>query len=80
MLDVSFPVICRIVWKCPINHPFYRLIILNGDKFIYRMGGCSCLAGDFMGMGDYAFDEPLECNERIIFEDMIHYTMVKTTF
>ncbi|MDD3280057.1 MAG: carboxynorspermidine decarboxylase [Bacteroidales bacterium] len=52
----------------------------KGDKWIYRMGGCSCLAGDFMGMGDYAFDEPLEINEKIIFEDMIHYTMVKTTF
>jgi carboxynorspermidine decarboxylase len=52
----------------------------SGDKFIYRMGGNSCLAGDFMGMGDYAFDEPLEIGEKIIFEDMIHYTMVKTTF
>lgn len=52
----------------------------QGDKWVYRMGGCSCLAGDYMGMGDYAFDEPLEINEKIIFEDMIHYTMVKTTF
>ena len=50
------------------------------DKYIYRIGGNSCLAGDFMGMGDYAFEEPLEIGEKIIFEDMIHYTMVKTTF
>ncbi|MDR2407335.1 MAG: carboxynorspermidine decarboxylase [Bacteroidales bacterium] len=50
------------------------------DKYVYRIGGNSCLAGDFMGMGDYAFEQPLEVGEKIVFEDMIHYTMVKTTF
>ena len=50
------------------------------DKFVYRLGGCSCLAGDYIGMGDFAFDEPLELGDRIVFDDMIHYTMVKTTF
>jgi carboxynorspermidine decarboxylase len=44
------------------------------------LGGCSCLAGDFIGMGDFAFPEPLELGDRIVFDDMIHYTMVKTTF
>ena len=52
----------------------------EGDKFVYRMGGNSCLAGDFMGMGDFAFPEPLEIGDRVVFDDMIHYTMVKTTF
>jgi carboxynorspermidine decarboxylase len=52
----------------------------KNSKFVYRLGGCSCLAGDYMGMGDFAFDEPLEIGDRIIFDDMIHYTMVKTTF
>jgi carboxynorspermidine decarboxylase len=33
-----------------------------------------------MGMGDYAFPLPLEIGDRIVFDDMIHYTMVKTTF
>ena len=33
-----------------------------------------------MGMGDYSFEEPLEPGDKIIFDDMIHYTMVKTTF
>jgi carboxynorspermidine decarboxylase len=47
-----------------------------GDK-IYRMGGASCLAGDFLG--DYAFDTELAIGDRLIFEDMMHYTMVKTT-
>ena len=41
------------------------------------MGGVTCLAGDFMG--DYYFQKPLQIGENIIFEDMIHYTMVKTT-
>ncbi|OJV14444.1 MAG: carboxynorspermidine decarboxylase [Dyadobacter sp. 50-39] len=43
----------------------------------YRLGGMTCLAGDYMG--DYSFDKPLEIGDKIIFEDMIHYTMVKTT-
>jgi carboxynorspermidine decarboxylase len=46
-------------------------------KPTYRMGGMTCLAGDFMG--DYSFDQPLEVGDRLVFEDMIHYTMVKTT-
>ena len=41
------------------------------------MGGTSCLAGDYCG--DWAFDHELKVGERIVFEDMIHYTMVKTT-
>ena len=44
----------------------------------YKLTGNSCLAGD--QLGDYSFDEPLKVGDRIIFEDMIHYTMVKTTF
>ncbi|MDR0393903.1 MAG: carboxynorspermidine decarboxylase [Tannerella sp.] len=43
----------------------------------YRIGGNSCLSGDFMG--DWIFEQPLKPGDRIIFEDMIHYTTVKTT-
>lgn len=43
----------------------------------YRLGGMSCLAGDVMG--DYSFDEPLQVGQRLVFDDMAHYTMVKTT-
>ncbi|MBO7139665.1 MAG: carboxynorspermidine decarboxylase [Prevotella sp.] len=42
----------------------------------YRLGGCSCLSGDFMG--DWLFDHELKVGEEVIFEDMIHYTTVKT--
>ena len=45
--------------------------------YTYRMGGNSCLSGDFVG--DWSFDAPLAIGDRIIFEDMIHYTIVKTT-
>jgi len=46
-------------------------------KYTYRLGGNTCLAGDIMG--DYSFDKPLHVNQKIIFEDMIHYTIVKNT-
>ena len=44
---------------------------------VFRIGGCSCLSGDFIG--DWLFEKPLEPGDKIIFEDMIHYTTVKTT-
>ena len=43
---------------------------------LYRLGGNSCLSGDWMG--DWAFDHELQVGEEIVFEDMIHYTTVKT--
>ena len=44
--------------------------------YVYRLGGNSCLSGDYMG--DWSFDHELQIGERIVFEDMIHYTTVKT--
>ena len=43
---------------------------------VYRLGGNSCLSGDFMGC--WLFDAPLEIGQEVIFEDMLHYTTVKT--
>ena len=43
----------------------------------YRLAGNTCLAGDIMG--DYSFDHPLTIGEKIIFEDQMHYTMVKAS-
>ena len=48
----------------------------EGAPFVYRLGGNSCLSGDFMG--DWAFDAPLEPGTRLTLEDMNHYTTVKT--
>ena len=46
-------------------------------KPTYRLGGNSCLSGDFMG--DWSFDQPLQPGQRLTLEDMNHYTTVKTT-
>ena len=48
----------------------------QSSPFIYRLGGNSCLSGDFMGY--WKFDHALEVGEPVIFEDMLHYTTVKT--
>ncbi len=49
----------------------------QGAATACRIGGVSCLAGDFMEA--YAFERPLHIGDTLVFEDMIHYTMVKTT-
>lgn len=49
-----------------------------GEKaHTYRLAGPSCLAGDVIG--DWSFEQPLQPGDRLVFEDMSHYTMVKTT-
>ncbi len=60
----------------------YRADVRNSGKayekkFTYRLAGNTCLAGDVMG--DYSFDKALKIGDKIIFEDQMHYTMVKAT-
>jgi carboxynorspermidine decarboxylase len=60
----------------------YRPVIIDaadaGAKpHTYRLGGMTCLAGDVIG--DYSFDRPLVPGDKLVFLDMAHYTMVKTT-
>ena len=51
---------------------------MPGDKpHTYRLGGLTCLAGDVIG--DYSFDRPLQIGDKLIFADMAHYSMVKTS-
>ena len=52
-------------------------ILNNVGTHVYRLGGNSCLSGDFMGL--WRFDHELQVGENVIFEDMLHYTTVKTT-
>ena len=47
----------------------------NVDKYTYRLAGPTCLAGDIIG--DYSFPEELNIDDRVVFCDMAHYTMVK---
>jgi len=55
----------------------------KSGKFSYRFGGNTCLAGDVVGLEsgqpEYKFDAPLNIGDRVIFEDQIHYTIVKNT-
>jgi carboxynorspermidine decarboxylase len=64
-----------------LEMPYRAQIIGAGDagakEHTYRLGGQSCLAGDVIG--DYSFDRPLQVGQRLIFEDMAYYSMVKTT-
>ena len=46
------------------------------EPYVYRLGGNSCLSGDFMGY--WRFEQPLHIGDTIRFSDMIHYTTVKT--
>ena len=60
----------------------YRAAIFGAGEadekaYTYRLGGQTCLAGDVMG--DYSFDSALEVGQRLMFDDMSHYTMVKTS-
>lgn len=77
MLDVSFA--CHM--PDTLEMPYKPAIVgahdpCDGEEK-WRMGGNCCLAGDYKG--DWAFDRQPKVGDRIVFEDMIHYTMVKTT-
>ena len=49
----------------------------NIALYTYRLGGNTCLSGDVIG--DYSFHTPLSVGDKILFDDMIHYTIVKNT-
>lgn len=77
MLDVSFSAHMPDCLEMP-----YRPVVLGasnsgGEGHRYHLGGQTCLAGDFVP--DYVFESPLAVGDRVVFWDMIHYTMVKTT-
>lgn len=87
MLDVSFACHMPDCLEMPYQPEIEGAEIVkkqndaNNDiydgKYIYRMGGNSCLSGDYVG--DWAFEKPLSEGDKIVFKDMIHYTTVKTT-
>ena len=77
MLDVSFACHMPDCLEMPYKPSILGATDAIPGKPTYRMGGNSCLSGDFMG--DWSFDKELKIGDRIVFDDMIHYTMVKTT-
>jgi carboxynorspermidine decarboxylase len=79
ILDISFtchlPDCLEMPYK-PIIRGAYQTPVEG--KPTYRLGGSSCLSGDFLG--SWSFDRKLHLGDRIVFEDMLHYTFVKSTF
>lgn len=77
ILDVSFtchmPDCLEMPYKPKVRNAYQEPV---DGKPTYRLGGNSCLSGDYMG--DWSFDQELAVGDKIIFEDMIHYTIVKT--
>jgi carboxynorspermidine decarboxylase len=77
VLDVSFTCHMPDCLEMPYKPAILGATDERAGKPTYRMGGISCLAGDFMG--NWSFDKELRPGDKIIFDDMIHYTTVKTT-
>ena len=77
MLDVSFACHMPDCLEMPYKPAIVGAHDPAGGEMRWRMGDTSCLAGDYCG--DWAFDRAPQVGDRIVFEDMIHYTMVKTT-
>jgi carboxynorspermidine decarboxylase len=81
ILDVS----CTAHMPDVLEMPYRPEVWLDGEaaglpetsQFDYRLAGLSCLAGDVIG--DYSFNQPLRPGMKLVFGDMAHYTMVKTT-
>jgi len=77
VLDLSATTHMPDVLEMPYR-PVVEGAAAAGEKpHTYRLGGPTCLAGDVIG--DYSFDNSLQIGDRIVFHDMSHYTMVKTT-
>lgn len=78
VLDVSATAHMPDVLEMPYRPEVRHAAEPQEKRFNYKLAGNSCLAGDVIDT--YSFDNALNVGDRIIFEDMIHYTMVKTTF
>ncbi|MEM6395394.1 MAG: carboxynorspermidine decarboxylase [Bacteroidota bacterium] len=78
MLNVSFTCHMPDTLEMP-----YRPVVFSASSeptpngYAYRLGGISCLAGDYLD--DYYFTQPLIPSDELVFADMAHYTTVKTT-
>jgi len=77
ILDVSATCHMPDILEMPYRPEIYRGFAPGEKPFNYRLAGASCLAGDVIG--DWSFEKPLQTGTRLAFEDMSHYTMVKTT-
>ena len=77
ILDVSATCHMPDVLEMPYRPEIAGGFDAGAKPHTYRLAGPSCLAGDVIG--DWSFERPLQVGDRLAFEDMAHYTMVKTT-
>lgn len=77
LIDASFTAHMPDTLEMPYNPTIVGASVAQEGETGVRIGGTSCLAGDFIG--DYVFENEPEIGDLMIFKDMIHYTMVKTT-
>ena len=75
ILDTSAACHMPDVLEMPYRPPLFNSGMPNEKPFTYRLGSQTCLAGDMIG--EYSFDKPLQIGDRLIFEDMAIYSMVK---
>jgi carboxynorspermidine decarboxylase len=78
ILDASCTCHMPDVLEMPYRPDVEEAGLPNETSYTYKLTGPSCLAGDVIG--DYSFDQPLKVGDQLAFQDMAHYTMVKTTF
>ncbi|MEI6704710.1 MAG: carboxynorspermidine decarboxylase [Deltaproteobacteria bacterium] len=77
ILDVSATCHMPDILEMPYRPGLFGAFDAYEKPHTCRLGGASCLAGDVIG--DWSFEKPLQVGDRLAFEDMSHYTMVKTT-
>ncbi len=76
IIDASFACHMPDCLEMPYQPAITESIALDATKPTYRLGGNSCLSGDFVG--DWSFERELQIGDRLTLEDMNHYTTVKT--
>lgn len=76
LVDTSAACHMPDVLEMPYRPPLMHSAQAGEKAYTYRLGGPTCLAGDVIG--DYSFDKPLTEGDKLVFEDMALYTMVKT--
>ncbi len=75
ILDASAACHMPDVLEMPYRPPLKDAGLPGEKDYTYRLGGNTCLAGDIIG--DYSFDKELKSGDRLLFEDMAIYSMVK---
>ncbi|MBF0350836.1 MAG: carboxynorspermidine decarboxylase [SAR324 cluster bacterium] len=77
LLDASATTHMPDVLEMPYRPTIVGAGVPDQYPYLYRLGGTTCLSGDIIG--DYSFPQPLKPGDKLVFEDMLHYTMVKNT-